>query len=96
MQSVPITTEVVTKNPAHGEVYTIQHYVIKFLSDMWKSMVKTNCHDITEILLKVALNTINQPTIRQILLPTSRDLASFRIMSPGQHTLVLSTCRTQN
>ena len=23
---------------------------------------KTDCHDITEILLKVALNTINQPT----------------------------------
>jgi len=30
-------------------VYLIQHYVIEFVS---------NCHDITEILLKVALNTI--------------------------------------
>jgi hypothetical protein len=33
-QSVPITTEVVSSNPAHGEVYSIQHYVIKFVSDL--------------------------------------------------------------
>jgi hypothetical protein len=25
MQSVPITTNVVSSNPAHGEVYLIQH-----------------------------------------------------------------------
>ena len=30
LQSVPITTNVVSSNPAHGEVYSIQHYVIKF------------------------------------------------------------------
>ena len=34
MQSVPITTEVVSSNPAHGEVYSIQHYVIKIVSDL--------------------------------------------------------------
>jgi hypothetical protein len=34
MQSVPITTDVVSSNPAHGEVYYIQHYVIKFVSDL--------------------------------------------------------------
>jgi len=34
MQSVPITTNVVSSNPAHGEVYSIQHYVIKFVSDL--------------------------------------------------------------
>jgi hypothetical protein len=28
MQSVPITTKVVSSNPVHGEVYSIQHYVI--------------------------------------------------------------------
>ena len=33
-QSVPITTKVVSSNPVHGEVYSIQHYVIKFLSDL--------------------------------------------------------------
>ena len=33
VQSVPITTEVVSSNPAHGEVYSIQDYVNKFVSD---------------------------------------------------------------
>jgi len=32
VQSVPITTKVVSSNPAHGEVYSIQQYVIKFVS----------------------------------------------------------------
>jgi hypothetical protein len=31
MQLVPITTNVVSSNPTHGEVYLIQHYVIKFV-----------------------------------------------------------------
>jgi hypothetical protein len=31
MQSVPIATNVVSLNPTHGEVYWIQHYVIKFV-----------------------------------------------------------------
>ena len=34
MQSVPITTKVVSLNPVIGEVYSIQHYVIKFISDL--------------------------------------------------------------
>jgi hypothetical protein len=34
MQSVPITTNVASSNPAHGEVYLIQHYVIRFVSDL--------------------------------------------------------------
>ena len=33
VQSVPITTNVVSSNPTHGEVYSIQNYVIKFVSD---------------------------------------------------------------
>jgi|JYMV01.1.fsa_nt_gi methylthioribose-1-phosphate isomerase len=71
MQSLPITTKVVSLNPVHGEVYLIQHYVIKFASDLLQvggfslstpvsSTNKTDRHDITEILLKVALNTIIQ------------------------------------
>jgi hypothetical protein len=66
---VPITTKVVSLNPVHGKVYSIQHYVIKFASNLWPVSVspvsstnKTDRHDIIEILLKVALNTINQPT----------------------------------
>ena len=33
-KSVPITTDVVSVNPAHGKMYSIQHYVIKFVSDL--------------------------------------------------------------
>ena len=32
--SVPITTKVVSSNPVHGEVYSIQHYVINIVSDL--------------------------------------------------------------
>ena len=31
---MPITTKVVSSNPVHGEVYSIQLYVIKFVSDL--------------------------------------------------------------
>jgi hypothetical protein len=34
LYQVPITTNVVSSNPTHGEVYLIQHYVIKFVSDL--------------------------------------------------------------
>ena len=36
VQSVPITTKVVILNPVHGEEYSIKHYVIKFVSDLWQ------------------------------------------------------------
>ena len=59
-------------NPAHGEVYSIQHYVIQFVSDWWVSLGtpvsptnKTDHHDITETLFKVALNTITLTLISQ-------------------------------
>ena len=73
VQSVPITTKFVSSNPIHGEVYLIQHYVIKFVSDLRQVggfspstpvffTNKTDRHIITEILLKVALNTITPIT----------------------------------
>jgi hypothetical protein len=34
VQSVPITTKVGSSNPVLGEVYSIQHYVIEFVSDL--------------------------------------------------------------
>jgi hypothetical protein len=58
MQSVHITTKVVSLNPAHGEVYSIQHYVIKFISDLLSVVSpgtlasftnKTDSHNIAEI-----------------------------------------------
>ena len=33
---MPITTKIVSLNPFNGEVYSIQHYVIKFVSDLWQ------------------------------------------------------------
>jgi hypothetical protein len=35
MQLVPIIINVVSLNPYQGEVYSIQHYVIKFVSEMY-------------------------------------------------------------
>ena len=60
---VSITTKVVSLNPADGQVYSIQDYVIKFVSGFLRVLrfpppIKTDHHDITKILLKVALNTI--------------------------------------
>ena len=34
VQSVPITTNVVSLNSAHGVVYSIQHYVMKLVSNV--------------------------------------------------------------
>ena len=34
MQTLYVTTKVVSLNPAHGEEYTIQYYVKKFVSDL--------------------------------------------------------------
>jgi hypothetical protein len=73
--SVHITTKFVSSNPVHGEVYSIHHYVIKFVSDLRQvgsfllgTLVsltdKTNRHDIAEILLKVALNAL---TIKKLV-----------------------------
>jgi hypothetical protein len=70
MQSVPITINVVSTNL----IQAIQHYVIKFVSDLrqvdgflrvlqFPPPIKTDHHDITKILLKVVLKTINyKPT----------------------------------
>ena len=75
MQSVPITTNVVSSNLTHGKVYSIQHYVINFVIDLGQvdgfmrirrfppQIQWHDCHDITEILLKVVLNTINRTFI---------------------------------
>ena len=59
-------TKVVSSNADHGEVYSIQLYVIKFATGLWfslgtriSSINKTDRHNIAEILLKVALNTIS-------------------------------------
>ena len=69
VQSVLITTKVMSSNLVHYEMYSIQHYMVKFVKDLRPvggvllvfSTNKTDHHDIAEILLKVVLNTINEP-----------------------------------
>ena len=51
---MPITTEVMSSNPAHGELYSI-YYVMKFVSDL-RNVGGFLC--VTEILLKVSLNKL--------------------------------------
>ena len=53
MQSVPITTKVVSSNPVHGEMHSLQHYVtcnrsVVFSGTPVSSTNKTERHDITE------------------------------------------------
>ena len=71
-------TKAVGSNPDDGEVYSIQHYVIH-ATGLWFSPVtpisstnKTHSHDIAEILLKVALNTINQTKRTDTTIPVTR------------------------
>jgi hypothetical protein len=69
MQSVPITTDVVSSNLDKGEVSNIK--VCQWLATArWlspghlvSSNNKTDRHDITEILLNVALSTIKHQTL---------------------------------
>jgi hypothetical protein len=73
VQSVHIATKVVSSNPAHGEMYSMQHIEIKMVSDLRpgtpvSSTNKTHRHDIAEIVLKVALNTITLTKSRPFLI----------------------------
>ena len=48
-------------NPFHGDVYSIQHYVIKFVTGQLLSLgTPVSSTNKTEILLNVAINTLNQ------------------------------------
>ena len=70
IQTVPIATNVVSLNSTHGKVYSMQNYVIHFASDirqiggvlqviLFPQLIKTDHHNMAELLLKVALITIN-------------------------------------
>ena len=77
MQSVSTTVNTMSSKPVHGEVYSIQHYEIKFVSDSRQvggfspgtpvsSVNETGRHDITEIFLELALNTITLTKLSNI------------------------------
>ena len=71
---LPSPLIVVGSNPAHGEVHSIQIYVIKFVTDFrqiggflrvlqFPPPIQYDRHEITDILLKVVLNTITLTTL---------------------------------
>jgi hypothetical protein len=73
MRTVPITSNVASSNLVHGEVYSIEYYVIKFVRDLrqvdgflwvlrFPPPIKLTAI-IAEILLKVALTTIALPSL---------------------------------
>jgi hypothetical protein len=79
------------KDMPDGEVSSIQHYVIKFASDLrqvdgllgytgFPPTIKLDRHDITEILLKVTLNSINQTIYDNITHANFITYCSCRIM----------------
>ena len=59
---MPTTTKVVSSNPVHGEVYSVPHYVIKFVSDLQQvgGFLLISSNNKAEILLKMALNILTQ------------------------------------
>ena len=87
MQSVPITTDAVSSNIDQGEVYNIINLCDKVCQ--WRatsSTNKTDRHDITEILLKVALNTIKQTNnaveCMNVCVPLYPNLPKLSLPSP--------------
>jgi hypothetical protein len=65
----------------------MNNYCVNIWAGRWFSLVsstnKTDRHDITEILLKVALNIITQPPI--YILHSRLPLSSYQLkISPGQ------------
>jgi hypothetical protein len=79
VQSVPIITKVVILNPTHdGDVLNDLRQVFRFLPGTPVSSTnKTDRHDITEILLIVALKTMTK-TIKFNLMYGSGFLCYFR------------------
>jgi hypothetical protein len=70
MQSVPNTTDVVSSNLDQARCTTLCDKLCQWLATAWwfslgppvSSTNKTDCHDITEILLKVVLTPSNKQT----------------------------------
>ena len=68
----PVITSVLSLSAFHGDVYSIQHYVIKFVTGQLISLgTPVSSTNKTEILLNMAINTLKghyQPN-RKFLLP---------------------------
>ena len=87
-------------NPVHGEVYSIQHYVIKFVSDLWQFSGFLLVHRFpppikltAKLLLKVALNTINHNLIYFSLIFMNYSLIWITWIVVKKNTISLSFYR---
>ena len=103
VQSMPITTKVLSSNPAHGKMYSIQHYVIKFVGDLRKvggflwvlrfpPPIKLTSLIEKNILLKVALYTLTHCNSRELhhLTYYIRNLCNFPLKNKAlQHLTTL-------
>jgi hypothetical protein len=77
---VSITTDVMSSNPTQGKVYNLCDNVCQWIatgrwfsqSTLVSSTNKTDCHIITEILLKVALSTIKTNQTKLISFSTTK------------------------
>ena len=76
MQTVPITTNVMSSNPAQ-EVYSIQHYVIKFVSDLQHISVFFR-HDIPENIVERCVNSITVTHNRVVICNTRNILTIIK------------------
>ena len=84
-----IITKVENSNPADGEVYSIQHYVIKFVGDL--SMTVQSVFITTKV---VNSNTahVEVYSIQYYVIKVYQQLAAGQRFSPG--SLVSSTNKT--
>ena len=91
-----------------NDINTPQHYVIKFVSDLRQAGIffptnpasstnKTDRHDIAEMLMKVALNTINHTPCKHTVMKrmSSYNLYMFQVTSRYRYVVfVFSFCPT--
>ena len=77
MQSVPITTKVVSSNFAPGDVYLIQHYVIKFVSDLRMLVVFSGYSFFTVTLHEMNADVMNYWLQRFIVEARRKDSAEY-------------------
>ena len=108
MQSVPITTNLVSSNPTQEMDNSIQHHVIKFVTDLPQvggfllvlppvsSINKTDRHDITEILLNVALKTTNQIKFKQRSLLLSITLSTILSLEAPNNVVICNQNKRTN
>jgi hypothetical protein len=96
MRSVHISNNFVSSNIARGKDYAIQHNVIKFVSEFRQvggflrvltSSNKTDRHNLTEILLNVALNIIYLPYMYACRNTNKAKYALSRLNSKSIYTI---------